>query len=178
MSHHLLGTGRVAISLVGYWTSITQDQQHQFSPSRWVSCLAWILMGRVLRPLSRDLMPDLRLPSQLRSIPALELVLNYTACWLRHVCERLAQSRCVKWNGPGVDPTTLWLQVGRHVQRLHYQDTHCCNVICCCICYLSGLQPSVKPLSVAERLMIARDAAHGLVYLHSKKCLIHMDVKR
>jgi len=47
------------------------------------------------------------------------------------------------------------------------------------LCAMSGLQQSAKkPLSVAERLNIARDTVRGLTYLHSEKCLIHMDVKR
>lgn len=36
---------------------------------------------------------------------------------------------------------------------------------------------SKKPLSVAERLTISRDAARGLAYLHSEKWKVHMDVK-
>jgi len=54
-------------------------------------------------------------------------------------------------------------------------NLHCAQCYFCCV---TGLQESVKPLSVAERLIIAGDAARGLTYLHSEKCLIHMDVKR
>jgi len=38
-----------------------------------------------------SVMPDLQLPFQPWDIDALQLALNYTAWWQRHMCEQLAQ---------------------------------------------------------------------------------------